>query len=184
MQNPGKMKHSIKYITLIISAILLISGCKKRDFAAGSDQMIVFQYDFSSKTQHHGYLIDSEGNLFTYSNPYDWNFPDNDLEITREQVEENIGRCIYSGIKIPDEEMVKHVKVIEFIASSKVTAPKRNADEEWTAQFICYQYSENSQKYKGHIIKSEGDISRENLNFHSKRVSSWLRDIGAGLSYD
>jgi hypothetical protein len=178
------MRVPVYYITLFSVAIILTSGCKKHEYVADQQQMILFQYDFRSDTQHNGFIIDGEGNVFTYNNPEKWNFPDNDLEISEEMITENTGKCDYSGIKIPEDELVRYAKVIEFIASSKVTAPKSTGTEEGTSQYICYQYSESSQKYKGQIIKTEGDITRENLNFHSKRVASWMRDIETTLSSD
>ncbi len=178
------MRQSIKNIALICFVILLITGCKKGDFVAERQEMILFQYDYASETQHYGFILDSEGNVFTYYNPEDWNFPDKDLRISQNQVSENTGNCVFSGKKIPVDELMKYAKTIEFIALSKITAPRNTGNDEGITQYICYQFSESSQKYKGHIIKMEGDVTRENLNFHSKRVSSWLREIGKGISFE
>ncbi|OFY64633.1 MAG: hypothetical protein A2V64_13280 [Bacteroidetes bacterium RBG_13_43_22] len=147
-------------------------------------QMILFQYDFRNAAQHYGFIVDSEGNVFTYNNPGSWNFPDSDFEISQEEVAENTGKCVFSGIRIPDDELLKYTKVIDFIALSKVTAPRITDADKGTAQYICYQFEESSQKYKGHLIKTEGDVTRENLNFHSKRVYTWMKETGNGLSFD
>jgi hypothetical protein len=178
------MKQSIKYTVLFAAAILISAGCKKHDLASDRQQMIVFQYDLRSSSQHRGFIIDSEGNVYTYNNPADWNYPDHDFEISQKGVAENTGKCIFSGVKIPVSELVKYTKAIDFIALSKVTAPKQTGTDAGTVDYICYQYSVESQKYKGYLIKSEGDITRENLNFYSKRVSSWMKDIGNGLSFE
>jgi hypothetical protein len=183
MLKDGKMKLSTKYTVLFLTVLLLFTGCMKRDLVIDRQQMILFQYDFRSPSQHHGFMIDSEGNVFTYNNPSNWNFPDNDLEISREQVADNTGNCIYSGVKIPENELLKHTKVIDYIASSKVTAPAKKDADEGTAQYLCYQFDKNSQKYTGHLIRSEGKVARENLNFHSKRVALWMKEIGNGLSF-
>jgi len=175
------MKRSNIYILLSLFVIISVSGCKKRDLTSTSEQEILFQYDYRSSSQHSGYFIDSEGNVFTYNDPSFWNNPDNDLEISQEQIAENIGNSVFSGIKIPEDELSRYSKVIEFIASSKVTGPGKSIPVEGTAQYICYQYNENSQKYRGHLIRSEGNVTRENLNFHSKRVAQWMKEIGISV---
>ncbi len=178
------MRQSVKNIALVFIALLLFAGCKKGDLAVERQQMILFQYDHKSDTQHYGFILDSEGNIFTYNNPVNWNFPDEDFKISQEQATENTGKCVFSGKKIPGDELMKYAKTIEYIALSKVTAPRAAGDDEGTTQYICYQFSENSQKYKGHIIRMEGDVTRENLNFHSKRVSSWMRKIVNDISFE
>ena len=177
------MKFSPKYLILFVTVLLMFTGCNKRELVTDRQQQILFQYDFRSGAEHSGFMIDSEGNVFTYNNPSKWNFPDNDLEISQEQIAENAGSCVFSGIKIPEEELTKHAKVIDYIALSKVTAPAKKEADEGTGQYLCYQFDENSQKYKGHLIRSEGKVSRENLNFHSKRVTIWMKEIGSRLSF-
>jgi hypothetical protein len=178
------MRQSVYYIALFVIALMLAAGCKKRDLVAEKQQMILFQYDFRNDTQHYGFIVDSEGNVFTYTNPGNWNYPDNDFEISQEKVAENVGKCVFSGIRIPDDELLKYMKVIDFIALSKVTAPRKTDAGKGTAQYICYQFEVSSQKYRGNLIRTEGDVTRENLNFHSKRVTSWMKEIGNGLSFE
>jgi hypothetical protein len=47
-------------------------------------------------------------------------------------------------------------------------------------QITCYQLQDNG-KYKVSLISQKGDISRENLNFYSKRVVAWINEIAASL---
>ncbi|MFH0843820.1 MAG: hypothetical protein V1903_14540 [Bacteroidota bacterium] len=175
------MKRSNIYILLSLFVIFSVSGCKKRDLTAGSEQKILFQYDYTNGSQHSGYLIDNEGNVFTYNDPSFWNMPDNDLELSQEQLTENTGNSVFSGVKIPEDELSRYAKVIEFIASSKVSGPGKNITGKGTAQYICYQFDENSQRYRGHLIRSEGNVTRENLNFHSKRITQWMKEIGTSV---
>lgn len=169
------MNKSGLYIALLL--ILALPGCKKRDYSSDRQQMILFQYDYRSSSQHYGYYVDSEGNVYTYNDPSEWNMPDNDLEISQELISDNTGNTVYSGIKISEDELSRYAKVIDFIASSKVTAPGKNMNNDGTVQYICYRFDENYQKYKGCLIRSEGRITRENLNFHAKRVSQWMDEI-------
>ena len=173
------MKSTLEKIILIALTVLFITGCKK-NYVISNKQAILFQFDYVNYAwgyQHNGYFIDNGGNVMTYSNPEDWNFPDNDLNISESQVAENLAKCKQSGKKIPKEELQKYSNYIENIASSKVTALKIVSADAGSSEFICYQFSESSGIYKGYLIKMEGDFNCENLNFYSKKVAAWMRDI-------
>lgn len=163
-----------------ISLLFLVStGCKK-NYNISNKQEILFQFDYVNYAwgyQHNGFIIDKEGDVLTYNNPEIWNFTDNDFSLTTGQVNENIGYCLNSGKKISEAELQKYTSYIKNIASSKVTAPKNVAADAGSSEFICYQFSEDTGKYKGYIIKTEGDFRSENLNFYSKKVISWMRMI-------
>jgi hypothetical protein len=181
MQLPIKCNNTI---VLLILATFLTTGCKK-NYVISENQLIMFQLDYINYSwgyQHKGYFIDYEGNVLTYNNPQEWNYPDKDLSISKSQVAENISRCTRSGIRIPDDEFHKYTHYIKNIASCKVTAMKNVAADAGSLQFICYQLSENSGVYKGYLIKMEGDFRCENLNFFSKKTAAWMRDINNTLN--
>ena len=168
-----------KQISIILFLALLISGCKKNT-VINEKQAILFQVDYVNYAwgyQHNGILIDNLGNVLSYKNPQYWNFQDEQLNITDTQVRDNMSNCLNSGKRIPADELKKYSGYIKNISSSKVTAPKNVAADAGTMEFICYQYSEHSGTYKGTLIKKEGDFKCENLNFYSKKVSVWLKNI-------
>ena len=178
------MKSSSEKIILITLLVLFITGCKK-NYVISDKQAILFQLEYINYAwgyQHNGFIIDNEGNVLTYSNPEDWNFPDNDFSLSESQVADNIGNCIQSGKKIPKEELQKYTNYIKNIASSKVTAIKNVAADAGSLEFICYQFSESTGMYKGYLIKMEGDFTCENLNFYSKKVAAWMKDINNNLT--
>ncbi|MGE5419876.1 MAG: hypothetical protein ACM3UT_06795 [Chloroflexota bacterium] len=169
----------ILYILIFSSLAYSTGGCRE-DSIVSHDQEILFQLDYTNYAwgyQHYGYMIDNQGRILTYDNPDKWNFPDNNFILTEEQVEHNISMCRISDEKISREELEKFSSYIEKISTSKLTAMKNTGADAGTLQFICYSYSENTQVYKGILIKSEGDFSAENLNFHSKKVIAWMRSI-------
>jgi hypothetical protein len=166
-------------IFLILLSAIFLTGCKK-SVVISEKQEILFQVDYVNYAwgfQHNGFMIDNEGKVLTYRNPQNWNFPDKDFSISDNQVRENIGNCDISVKKIPAVELKKYAGYIKNIASSKVTAMKNVAADAGSMEFICYQFQENTGTYKGYIIKKEGDFTCENLNFFSKRVTTWLKII-------
>ena len=178
------MKLSIEKIILITILVLFITGCKK-NFVISDKQAMLFQLEYVNYAwgyQHTGYIIDNEGNVLTYNNPEDWNFPDSDFVLNENQVTVNINKCIQASKKIPKEDLQKYTNYINNIASSKVSALKNVAADAGTLEFICYQFSESSHTYKGSLIKMEGDFTCENLNFYSKKVVAWMKDIGNSIA--
>ena len=173
------MKSNLIKITAIVILVFFFKGCKK-DHIISDRQQIFFQYNYINPAhgfQHYGFLIDNKGNVLTYNNPEEWNYHDKFFILTENQVTENINKCELSGEKIPKEELHKYVNYIRNISSSKVSARRNVAKDTGTTEFICFQFSENTGAYEGHLIKMEGDFTCENLNFFSKRIAAWMRDI-------
>jgi hypothetical protein len=178
------MKSTLAKTVLITLLVLIVSGCKK-NYVISDKQAILFQLEYVNNAwgyQHNGFIIDSEGNILTYDNPENWNFPNNDFSLIESQVLDNMAKCIQSDKKIPKEELQKYSNYITNIASSKVTAVKNSAANAGSLEFICYKYSESSGMYKGYLIKKEGDFTCENLNFYSKKVAAWMRDINNSIA--
>ncbi len=177
------MRSLFNILSISLIAILLYSGCKKAN-SGKDDRVVLFQYEYLSQdpeNAHSGFFIDSEGNILTYSNPPDWHFAGTDLVLTDDQMEENLKQSIYSGVRVSEEELDRYTKYIRFLALSKVSAARNTGSENGTARFICYEYTHNTGTYRVTTIKTEGAVSSENLNFHSKRIASWLRDINSSL---
>ena len=167
-----------KLISVFIITILF-AGCKKEHIVS-QGQKILFQQEYINYAwgyQHNGFVIDSDGNVLTFDNPDKWNFPDKNNNLTEMQVNENISSCTYTGKKIPKAELQKYIKYINFISSSKVSAPKHVGADMGSLAYYCFQFSENSLIYKEATIKMEGDFECENLNFFSKKVVAWMKDI-------
>jgi hypothetical protein len=170
-------------IAVLLIASVFVTGCKK-NVVISNKQAMLFQVDYVNYAwgyQHNGFIIDSEGNILTYKNPENWNFPDKNLTLNQSLVKANLGSCTNTGKKVPSEELKKYAGYIKNISLSKVTAPKNVAADAGSLQYICYQYSDSSGIYKGSIIKMEGDFTCENLNFFSKKVSLWLKNINDSL---
>jgi hypothetical protein len=173
---------TMKKISIIILTLLLLSGtgCKK-SAAPLNDSKLLFQMEYVNYAwgyQHSGYLIDGDGNILTFNNPENWNFPDVNYILTGDQVAQDISRCSISGEKVSMEELKKFSAYIDNISQSKVSAIKNTGADAGTIQFICYRYSARDDTYRGTLLKMEGDFTCENLNFYSKKIVSWMKEVG------
>lgn len=129
--------------------------------------------------QHYGYMIDSKGNILTYYNPEEWNFYGADLKLTEDQIDKNISMCNVAGSVNP-EELTRFASFIGKISDSKVTALKDTGSEYGSTSFICYEFGKDLT-YHGSVMKMEGDVSCENLNFYTKKVVTWMKQLGSNL---
>ncbi|NSW95509.1 MAG: hypothetical protein HPY62_12445 [Bacteroidales bacterium] len=176
------MKLSVIKILFAVTLLMPFPGCKK-NYLLSEKQIVLFQFEYRGE-QHSGFIIDNEGNVLVYSNPEGWNFPDTNMILTEEQVYENLEKCVFTGKKIPGEELRKYAVHIPNITMSKVTAARNTGAGIGTIRFLCYQYSESTETYKVSVIRTEGDYTSENLNFYSKKVIAWMRGINNNLTRD
>jgi hypothetical protein len=169
---------------IVFLAIIILSGSCRKSTGLNEKQDILFQVDYLNYSlgfEHRGLYIDKTGEVFSYNNPEDWNFTDDDMTISGEQMRNNIKKCKVSPNPVNSDEMMRHTAHIRNISSSKVTAQKNVAADAGTLLFICYTYSEKSDTYKGTIVKMEGNFTSENLNFYSKKLVAWLRSVSESL---
>jgi hypothetical protein len=163
--------------------MVFISGCEKT-YVVSQSQDILFQYEHISRSPGHnlhGFIIDNKGDVLLFNNPANWNLSDKDHLLSKEQVNENISNCTKTSLKISKSDLQKYINYIDNIASSKVSAVKNRGSSKGNASFLCFQYSENTSIYKETIVKIEGDITCENLNFYSKKVIEWMKDISHSI---
>jgi hypothetical protein len=183
VHNRRIMKITLLKISFILLASLILISCRK-NVVINEKQAILFQVDYINYAwgyQHYGFIIDNEGKVLTYKNPQEWIFPDKDFKLSGNQVHDNIEKCLFSGKIIPPDELIRYAGSIKNISSSKVTATKNVAADAGSLEYICYQFDELSDTYKGSLIKMEGDFTCENLNFYSKKVATWLKNINETL---
>ncbi len=172
-----------KLLTVFL-LVLTVTSCRK-NYPLPEKHAILFQYEYVNNAmghRHNGFYIDNEGNVLTYNDPEEWHFPDETLSINYDHVAENLAQCTHSGIKVQDEILEKYSGHIPGIVLSKVTAEKNTGADMGRIQYLCYQYDEHSHCYKGAVIKMEGDFTKENLNFYSRKIVTWLKSIADSLS--
>jgi hypothetical protein len=183
VHNRRLMKITLLKISFLLLASFLLISCRK-NVVINEKQAILFQVEYINYAwgyQHNGFIIDNEGKVLTYKNPQEWIFPDKDFKLNGNQVHANIEKCLYSGKIIPSDELNRYAGYIKNISSSKVTATKNVAADAGSLEYICYQFYELSDSYKGSLIKMEGDFTCENLNFYSKKVATWLKTINDSI---
>lgn len=168
----------------VLIAALFTSGCRK-DFLLSNEQEVLFQYEYRNNTdgkQLEGFFIDRQGNILSYKNPAEWNHHDSDLTIYSDLLSGNLDKCAISEKNISMAELEKYSRYIFNISLSKVSAPRQTGNDTGSHSYICYRFDEASNTYTGYLIRMEGDVNRGNLNFYSKKIVSWMKDINRDIS--
>jgi len=163
----------------IFLGFLLLTGCQKT-YVVSKYQSVLYQLEYSKNSDIKslsGYYIDTKGNVLIYNSPEKWNFPREDETISKSELLENLSLTKSASKKIESADLQKFINYIDNIGASKVTLTKLHPTDSATLYFCCYQYSDDSEEYKRTIIKAEGRINCENLNFFSKKVVTWMTDI-------
>lgn len=173
------MSMSDTKILFVLVTALILNGCRK-NFILSDSQDILFQYEYQNHawgSVHQGYFIDREGNILVYNQPVNWNQPDKDGIIYQDKLLENLDQCTISEKSVSSSELEKFIRHIPGIASSKISALRETGADMGSHSYICYKFDETFNVYKGYLIKTEGDHTAENLNFFSKKIVTWMKDI-------
>lgn len=168
----------------VFITVLLTGGCRK-DSILSNEQEVLFQYEYRNDAEGkrlEGFFIDRQGNVLTYRNPAEWNHPDQVLSIYSDLLSANLDKCTVSEKHVSAAELEKYSRLISNISSSKVSAARHSGTGAGTHRFICYSFDEAAKTYKGYLIRAEGEISRENLNFYSKKIVAWMKDVNRDIT--
>jgi hypothetical protein len=173
------MKLRIIKIGVLFLLLGISGGCQKT-FVMSKSQAVLYQLEYQNISDFNslrGFFVDVNGKILVYNSPEKWNFPGEDETISKSNLLENLSYTKVVQDSIPPEELLRFTKYIDNIAASRVTLPKIRQSDSVSISIYCYQYSENSEEYKRTIIKSEGRINCENLNYFSKKVLTWMAEI-------
>jgi hypothetical protein len=173
----------LRKVFLLFMLIVASCGCKKTG-NVNDAQIILFEVEYVNYAwgyQHNGFIIDINGNVYTYDKPEGWNFPANDRELGNEEIAENLSKCTLSEYKVPMDELKKYSLYIRNISQSSVSAMKNSGYDMGSLEYVCYQASPSSGMHRRYLIKMEGDFTCENLNIYTKKVASWLKDVSEAI---
>jgi len=175
------MKKSI-LISVILVAVLGISGCEKPDCGCKIDQPVVFQYDYINYAwgfRHHGFLIDGKGYIVGFQQPAKWMDPDSSGMITKADLEFNLSQGDTICGQVDIEDLERNFKKIMDIRSGKIIDNGMVMADAGTGVLSAWYWSENAQKYENVFLISNGDYSMENSHESVSSLVEWLKEIGA-----
>ena len=174
-------------IPALICGVVLwfASSCEKEEiFVPPASQKILFEcyyINFAWGYSHRGFFIDHEGKVMDYSQSGigarpDWNFHDNQGNISEQDLMENVQKTTISNIVIDQETLKKYAEKIYLVKENNYTE-YQNSYDAGAFVYVCYQYNENTRTYKHVTLLENGDWVRKNNNKYAKQISDWLQTI-------
>lgn len=169
----------------VIMLLIIAAGSCRKNNSVNDSQLVLFQYEYVNYAwgyQHSGFIIDQEGRVLTYSQPEGWHFPGKEMELSSDEIEDNISKCTDTGILIDPAELRRYSSYITNLAKSDVSALKNTGADMGTVEYVCYTLNEANGRYTRHLIRMEGDFTRENLNIYAKKVTAWMKDLNTRIA--
>ena len=157
-----------------------LGSCDQREVPVPAEQEILFEVyyiNYAWGKQHNGFLIDKNGNIKTYKNPEDWNFPSADKEISADQIAKNLTKTTLASTKISQEELNDYASRIYTIDQTKLSKPENVGADMGESIFATYNYDAEKQTYKQVLISKSGDWKTENKDKSAQEIKNWLSDI-------
>ena len=181
------MKKLIVMLPTLIIAGLFVSCEKDETIVPPSSQQILFECYYINHAWgyvHNGFFIDNEGKIKVYSqqaigvNPdnVDWNFPDNEGNISEQALMENLQKTTIRDTLIDIKTLRKYFDKIYLVTDNDFTEKNQMYDA-GSMIYTCYQYNGNTRVYKQITLLENGDWLRINNNKYAKQISDWLKTI-------
>jgi len=160
--------------------LLLLSSCISKEEDYGIDEGdVYFQVEYLNHAwgyQHHGFIIDQQGNLFGYEKPEGWVFPEEGV-ISPRDFRSNLNKAEKETNTIPATE-VKQMEPKALLAKNgELTEPESQMVDAGTTVFAVFIFDKKINKLKKYDLLWEGDLFRENNSQAAKDIAAWLKEI-------
>ena len=159
--------------------LLLFFSCISKDDDYGIDEGdVYFQVEYVNHAwgyQHHGFIIDQQGNLYDFEKPEGWIFAEEG--ISPRDFRSNLNKAEKEPNAVPATE-VKQMEPKALLAKTgELTEPENQMYDAGTTVFAVFIFDKNTNKLKKYDLLWEGDLFRENTSQAAKDIAAWLKGI-------
>lgn len=175
------MKAMTHYILAILFTISL-SGCEDL-FNTESElpeQELYFQYEYINHAwgyHHSGWLLDSSGNVYCYSLPENWNFPDSLGYITLEEQKFNISQADSVCLLIDKNDLANKIEEIENASNGALSDARSVMADAGSWSYYAFIYEEEASRYLRVLLKQKGDWEIDNTSQAAEDLFDWMDSI-------
>lgn len=170
----------MKTRVLILAILLSFMGCKQEFDSPAHNQEVVFKLEYINAAwsyQHQGIMINSNGKIWQYRLPKDWNFVDKEGFISSNNLIENLAKCEMTTITIHKDTLNKYYTKMLKAASGTISEPRMEMADAGSTTYSGYIYSSRTNKYKEVLMRQIGDIYIENQTSEAKEIYNWLNRV-------
>ncbi|NOQ24989.1 MAG: hypothetical protein GQ564_06460 [Bacteroidales bacterium] len=172
-----------KITTGIMALSMLFSNCEEESNSKQydlSNQKILFQYEYSNHAwgyQHHGWMIDSAGDVHCYNLPDNWHNCDSLGLIDESLLESNLLQADSVCFTVDKIKLGSMLLLIEEAAKGEKLDPKQKMYDAGTEVYKAYILNTVTNKYESVILKQTGDYQIENKSQAAEELYNWLYSI-------
>lgn len=174
----------LSLLTLMLLLLITLSACDedlKSDYEAPEDQAVLFEYRYINHAwgyAENGWLIDSEGNMRSFSLPENFRIPDSTGYISQEDLDYNLSQCTSIIGNVEEEDLDYYSGLISGASDGKIGEPENIAADAGSAVLACYKYDPDKDMYQYISLAASGDWQQANNAPEAEILVEWLREIG------
>jgi hypothetical protein len=170
-------------LSILLVAILAFNGCMKENcgYDPEANQPVLFQYEYINYAwgyRHHGFLIDSDGNIKGFLQPEKWIFPDSTGMLKKVDLEYNLAQCDTSFGKVDRDVLHENFNKLGDIREGKIMDNGIVMADAGTGVLSGWYWNAKAGKYESVFLISNGDYSRVNTHSSVKDMVEWLKSVG------
>lgn len=162
---------------LLLSVLFILLGCKEEYKPTKLNQEVLFKTEYVNYAwgyQHHGLLVDSSGNVWSYHLPKEWNFADADGYISLEDMKDNYYQTEQTSITINKDTLQRYYNKLTKAAYGDLSEPKTEMFDAGSTSFSGFIYHPKTKQYKEVLIRQIGDVYIENKSIEAMQIYNWL----------
>lgn len=164
----------------IISLLIAFSSCEKDNSTLPETGIVLFQYyyqNYAWEYIHTGIIIDSEGIVYTFTNPETWNFNSCDTTIKASLLNANLNYTDNIIDTIEYEVLQEKVALIFEAAKGDIAPTGLTMCDAGISCYYAYILNSTTNLYTPVLLYQGGDIEFENSNSSANELYQWLASL-------
>ena len=165
---------------LLVIAVLFAASCtKNHEDVLLQNETIYFQYEYVNYAwsyQHHGFIIDQQGNIYDYDQPENWTWTEHN-QISATDFESNLSQAEVRLSQLSGSDLTR-MKVMALQAKQgELTEHKTVMADAGAEIYAIYMAQEGEQTLTKYLLQQRGDLYQKNKSSASDEITEWLIGI-------
>ena len=159
----------------LLFTLFLLTGCEE---FPDNHPKAIFQYHYVNHAwgyQDSGFMIDTSGNIRSFSFPVDWNYPDSDGYISAADMDENMAQLGEPYCKAGKYDQAYFAGRLEKAVNGKISDPENRMCDAGAHGYAGYIYEPEKERYRYVFIRQTGDWYMENTSRDAAEIFGWLQ---------
>lgn len=172
--------NKLGFIVFIIGTLFFASCTKEHDNLQLNlnfeKDTVYFQFEYRNYAwgyQHSGFIIDQQGNIYDYTKPDNWNFPE-DNQISLDDFKDNLAKAQVRLTQIPVSELTQMVILAHAAKNGELTEVKYVMADAGEDTYSIYIVKDGEQTLTKYLLQMRGDLYQKNTSSAADTITNWL----------